>query len=1403
MPATVWPILFAILSLLYLSSFVFLALIRIGTGLSIQRLGYLSLKRIVYSLNEGVRIEIRDFAVRVHRPSYARPTWFTLRFYELKVIADPSALSKERQSSSAPDYHEGNAEALQGLSKATSERISSPSTLAGKLRGLLEVQEKLKSFQGRIEWLRFVDLEFCDSVYCVNDVCSFQLESCTVAVDTRHRAVERGRLFRHKEVSQAGRQPAEWLVVLKNMIFAVHGKDSIEVLDTCAINVHGLLQKQVSGLRDTSVSLKLGRVYVPYDDALACWREYLGRCSRNRQSADGDFLTSPMPAKADGDHPLKSQEPTEPSRNVYLKKLFSSVLAGVQEMQLAASFIGTSTKFSSRHGKGQTAYVNFAMNEFGIDLFRIEPKSPAHRMYFPENDMAHQALLAAISIAISLDAGKGKPDRLVYIPMATTTIKTTLPFRTLHGAEAYGRGEPAVLIGNLVLTSPSIDLDLKRMSLALALFQGKGKNPKPPAGEVGSWIYPQSLPRISMKISVQEPVARIVLPKSDAALPAPYDYDLLIFSISSASLDVESLQPAPTELQSILTSTLRVSSHHLYYQSASDEKFTLLILDAFEMRLRLSSNPEIEAFVVCILDTFSVHLVRPEIIHGISQVLRQVRSFDMSTFKTTSHSSVTGFPIGISLLRRLPSYISHARLESTRFGAEVAGMDPDVSCDPHGIAVQIDTWSTTYTLREDTQLETRRHPYRTSTGRIDQEDGEWQRRKSSPLASPVPQTEGRRLALHVEGLNCFMVNGLDHWEPDSFLFAPKLDTTIFARSQLHGRSSDVTVNGKALLIKYSLYRSYAILLAGKVAQTILSTEMTQFPSRRSSSGWADRSSDPSDSNVGEKHVPRENVAFTGKIGFVQVKADLPHDPSMLLRVSGFEYKEYRGMPKTFKTRLLRLCTETLGLKNVWSRVFLSRTLRVDVYYPTKTSASSSVCSIDIASAFGRFAVPHQLAIHQVVDNLTDVTKATQLLRKRILKGQAAVTQYEPGTPKVLPKISFRSKVLILELEDGVLDWKLGLIYRVGLTEQKQRLAREEAFHIKTKGLQTQDRRRDPSRHRHHIPTQFSRPSGHHPSIPLPDGQVDKIRTVTVKGSQSSKPYVHRMRYDIEGLGKLTDDAKISSGDAWSKLQRHDTLNWKKRIDFASRYQSSASKDIRRIFGDWDEPRDLPTEVDKILDAPCHPALLSAIISDFHVTVDRPSFPVRDYPRFLHRVGKGIPLDMVYSLLIPTSLQFNMGETRVSLRKYPLPLLHIPGVKAEQSPHLPSWSLSGDFVVAEEFHGPESMRRVQIEIVPYTRKGPSNSPKALSVEITRTVSPVKTYSELDVAINTHNPTGITWGTSYQPAIQDMMQIIEKFTKPRLDSSRTIGFWDKIRLTIHARIRVAWTGGGGVHLRLKGS
>jgi hypothetical protein len=281
------------------------------------------------------------------------------------------------------------------------------------------------------------------------------------------------------------------------------------------------------------------------------------------------------------------------------------------------------------------------------------------------------------------------------------------------------------------------------------------------------------------------------------------------------------------------------------------------------------------------------------------------------------------------------------------------------------------------------------------------------------------------------------------------------------------------------------------------------------------------------------------------------------------------------------------------------------------------------------------------------------------------------------------------------------------------------------------------------------------------------------------------------------------EAKVSAESVWYRLQHYNARSWKEKIDAALQFQGSSIKEVRNLFSGADEPPEDVQETETVLSIPNRPGLMAALISDVNLTIDKPTFPLENYPMFLHNIGKGIPMSTKYALLIPMSIQLDMGEARVNLRDYPLDLLHIPALRPGQSPRLPSWSLRTNFVIAEEYRDYKSSRQVQVELVPASELPDGTTSPSFSLNVWRSVSPVKTYSDPVIEINTNLPTSISWGMSYQPVIQDMMKIIEGFTKMEIDPSERVGFWDKIRLSFHSRIRVKWKEDGDVHLRLKGS
>ena len=1408
-----------ILVLLYLSSFVLFALLRIATGISIQRIGYLSLRRIAYTPREGIKLELRGLGLLLHRPTFAQPTWVSLVLQELQVTVDLTALNAEHDGHaiSKPTASAANAdgpncaldpdphETASARPEPAPRRVSSGPRRSQTWERMTDIKERIKRLHRKINWIRLLDVVATNATCTIVDVGCVQVGMFTMAVDTRRKTIDRLRFFRHRAALSDAQSPAEWMLTVRSILFTPENRESLEILDHGTLNVQGLLYENLDGLRDAAVALKLGRIHIPYDDLATCFKR-IERCQRvySKTSMTVDepelSLTDVMEElDMPGSREEKIMQTVSDS-----KEFVGSILRGIKEVQFAVASFGLAKQLRPAHASTAPLFMNLGMKEIGIDLNRLDQKTPAHRMYFSPDDIAHQALAAGIGLSVDLDNGHGLPERLIYVPMLTTTIKTTLPSKTVEISPNNNAAErnANILFANFVITSPSIDLDPTHMPLVLFVLRSRARLSRPSSPGKNHHLISRLLPKASIKLSVHEPVIRVSLPTMEKEPKRADDYDLLISSNSSISLDIESSHSAAEDLHYSLASNLRVMLHQFYYQTASGVRHDLLMTELLELKVHVSATPEVYVVATGNLQTFSVHMVRPEISEGVRQIVQQLRSGVRWEQTETVHTSPSP-----NFIRKIPPWLLSFQLQGSDFGIEVAGVDREISQTARGLALQLESWTAEYKAQRADSPQPR-PSRRRATSRSSNTDNTFLDLPSPPPPMKNQQqdpTDGRRLAVHVRGLEGYVIESADAWEPESFLSLPRLEVAFSSSSDSQGPIFHINSFFKTLYLHYSLYRHYA----SGVAVTVLKrtfvprkTEPPDSPSRSPRSAGPSLLTDDVDW-VQSPTSPRELVTVDVKSSFVQVKATMPADPPLMLHIFSLDTGRHRWSAPFIKAKVMRLYAGAPQLKSTWARLISIKSARVDFRESRRKvkAAFFDEKSIDVSSEAIRLGVPHQMVPHKIFDNITNVLKATEQLHHRFKTGtDEYILNKTPQGPKHIPRITVRSKALLLELEDSPFEWKLSMIYKVGLTEQKHRIAREEAFRVKIKRLE-EIRQRQGSAHlrsRSYAHGRGRQEASADSSNPAAGGkEARRPRSSSPTGGRGRK-----MRYNPKGESELSGGAKISVKEARQRLDEFNAESWRKRIDWAIEFQKRAMMDIRDLVWGTEEHLEGVEINETVLELPHRPGLMTTLISDLQVVIDKPSFPRQDYARFIHRVGKGMPYDMQYSLLIPMSVQIDMGEARVTLRDYPLPLLHVPALRSAQSPRMPSWSLKTDFVIAEEYRDAESSRHVQVNIVPAGRRDPSCHKGSFAIDVRRTVSPVKTYSDVNIDINTGHATRIAWGTSYQPAIQDMMMIIETFTKPQADPSDRCGFWDKIRLSVHSRVNVAWKGDGDVHYMLKG-
>ncbi|OSD04190.1 hypothetical protein PYCCODRAFT_1476242 [Trametes coccinea BRFM310] len=408
-------------------------------------------------------------------------------------------------------------------------------------------------------------------------------------------------------------------------------------------------------------------------------------------------------------------------------------------------------------------------------------------------------------------------------------------------------------------------------------------------------------------------------------------------------------------------------------------------------------------------------------------------------------------------------------------------------------------------------------------------------------------------------------------------------------------------------------------------------------------------------------------------------------------------------------------------------------------------------SVKVKGDSGRLRIPFDFVLADLILDINLTLKSVKHLVRMVAVGKY---QNPPAPPeedaKRVPNIQIDLGRLVVEAADDDLESRLGLIWRTGFSAARVRQERDDAFEAKVETIVS----------------------------PKPSG-----------AASSSRP----AESDFQFTAKHT----VSISDARYRLQQVHSMAWIAAIRQArARRVESQESYLHAREGSLHIAEDFAGDLVSLNPVPPIPPLVRLVFQGLVLTIAPPSFPYEALPDYLYETGGGLPRDTRFSLLIPLHIHFKATALRLALREYPLPLLHIP---AHTKGFRPSLEFDSDVVVAEEMGTEKAVEWIQCDIVRAHCGMHGAAP--ISVRIPKTIMPVKSYASPTVRVMTDGVTDFSWGVSYSAATQDLMRIIDTLSHAPRDSSPAIGFWDKLRLVFHWRVRVTFA--NEVHLHMKGS
>ncbi|CAO3623552.1 unnamed protein product [Cunninghamella echinulata] len=425
-------------------------------------------------------------------------------------------------------------------------------------------------------------------------------------------------------------------------------------------------------------------------------------------------------------------------------------------------------------------------------------------------------------------------------------------------------------------------------------------------------------------------------------------------------------------------------------------------------------------------------------------------------------------------------------------------------------------------------------------------------------------------------------------------------------------------------------------------------------------------------------------------------------------------------------------------------------------------------------------IPYQYQFSNIVDNVINLLKGIRELDQLVLnhhQNQHPYFTYFGPVPRntliVLPTIKLQSDQVIICLDDDPLEAKLRKIFSVGQAENVHRLVLEEEFEKEEKRFEKEK------------------------ASSIIHYEMNHPKRVPIDTARQRLNELHSSSWI-----KTINQCKQAEYDHYDRLRQCDY-----------RYRCLAER-LDEAYDDSDTGFNGDNYADmfriSILPFSLQAPLSQLTLKDSSLTITQDTFSMDDKTvlLFIHNMGNHVPMNSIFSFLIPFQFYWQAGETIIKIRDYPLPLLSIPSSSPddhEQDQHKnlliksPSWSLSGKYVIADDIGVKEGSRQIPLNIVnnsndynhDYNSPTTTVSPSPLyTIHIVRTASPTKFYSQVDYKVYTSATCMLCWSISYQPAIQDIITILESLTPMPVDPSPKIGFWDKIRLMIHTKTKISF-------------
>lgn len=239
-------------------------------------------------------------------------------------------------------------------------------------------------------------------------------------------------------------------------------------------------------------------------------------------------------------------------------------------------------------------------------------------------------------------------------------------------------------------------------------------------------------------------------------------------------------------------------------------------------------------------------------------------------------------------------------------------------------------------------------------------------------------------------------------------------------------------------------------------------------------------------------------------------------------------------------------------------------------------------------------------------------------------------------------------------------------------------------------------------------------------------------------------------------------------------------SWINRVKTSYRMKTSTHNTNGRLINDPKIRKEFIKRFPVVVEGNFEPLFGFKVMNSI-LDLKEPLFGLDNYPEFMHRVGGGMPKDMKYGILVPMNLQLSCSELKIQIKDYPLPLLGFGGDVEDGNNAV---KFSGDMVVCEQAYTEQEIRYNFVPAV-HQYNDPLHRDNLYAFHIGRTMTNVKFVTDMNVFVDTKKAAAVSWAPCLQPGMHYAFDSFDLLSKPPLDISDKIGFWDKMPLLVPSK------------------